>query len=250
MIIAQISDTHIDLDNPNAAARLGDFERCVAAINRLEPLPDVAVHTGDVTHYGSPAEYEAAKRILGALRCPFHVAVGNSDDRTAMRTAFPADHYLLPGTPFVQYSVDVFHVRLIVVDTQSASGNQGEFCQVRADNLRAALAEARAKPTVIFMHHPPFEVRESDYPIQFKPWESVERIARALDGQQHVAAVFCGHSHRDAAGEVGAVPASSMPSVAVDLRLGRYPAEFESVPLYKIHRFEAGGCFTSEIRAA
>jgi Icc protein len=250
MIIAQISDTHIDLDGPNGAARRGNLERCVTAINRLEPLPDVVIHTGDLTQNGEPAEYEAARRILGALRCPLHVAAGNRDDRAAIRAAFPAGRYLLPDTPFVQYSVDTFPVRLIAVDTLSESSNQGDFCQVRADNLRTALAEDTAKPTVIFMHHPPFEVRDSDYPFQFAAWESVERMEQALDGQRHVVGIFCGHTHRETAGEVGAVPANSMPSVAVDLRLGQYRAEFQSAPLYKLHLFDARHGIASEIRAA
>ena len=250
MIIAQISDTHIDPDGPNGAARFRNLECCVEDINRLDPLPDVVIHTGDLTQHGRPAEYEAARRILSALRCPLHVAAGNRDDRAAIRAAFPVDGYLLPDTPFVQYRVERFPVRLIAVDTLSESSNRGGFCQIRADNLRVALAEDTTKPTVVFMHHPPFEVRESDYPIQFESWESVERMSRALDGQHHVVSIFCGHTHRNVAGEVGAVPVSSMSSVAVDLRLGDFPAEFQSTPLYKVHRFDAGRGLVSEVRAA
>jgi len=250
MIIAQISDTHLDADGPSSVARLRDFERCVAAIDRLDPPPDVVVHTGDVAHNGKPEEYEAARRILGTLRCPVHILPGNRDNRAAMRAAFPADPYLLSETSFIQYSVDTFPVRLIVVDTVSQSGKHGEFCRIRADKLRARLAEETARPTVIFMHHPPFEVLESDYPIQFTAWESVERMGRALDGQAHVVGMFCGHTHRASAGELGAIQASSTPSVAVDLRQGDYPAEFKSAPLYKLHRFDARRGLASEIRAA
>ena len=165
MIIAQISDTHIDPDGPNGAARLRNLEDCVEDINGLDRLPDVVIHTGDLAQYGAPAQYQKAKRLLGALRCPLLVAAGNRDDRAALRSAFPVDDYLLPETLFVQYCSDAFPVRLIAVDTLSENSNQGDFCEVRANSLRAALAEDTAKPTVIFMHHPPFEVRESDYPI-------------------------------------------------------------------------------------
>jgi 3',5'-cyclic AMP phosphodiesterase CpdA len=250
MIIAQISDTHIDLAGPHGGARLRDLQCCVEDINRLDPLPDVVIHTGDLAQNGKLAEYEAARGVLGALRCPLLVAAGNRDYRAAIRSAFPADDYLLPDTLFVQYRAEAFPLRLIAVDTLSESSNQGDFCQIRADSLRAALAADTARPTVIFMHHPPFEVRESDYPLQFQSWESVERMARAIDGQRHVVAIFCGHTHRDAAGAVAEVPVSSMPSVAVDLRLGRYPGEFQSIPLYKIHRLDGRRRFVSEIRAA
>ena len=250
MIVAQISDTHIDLDGPNGAARCRDLERCVAAINRLEPLPDTVIHTGDLSQNGEPAEYEAARRILAALRSPLFVAAGNRDDRAAIRAAFPVDRYLLPGTSFVQYCIEEFPVRLIAVDTLSEDSNRGDFCRIRADSLRNALAEDMAKPTAIFMHHPPFEVRESDYPFQFTAWESVERMEQALDGSPHVVGIFCGHTHRDTGGKLGAVPVLSMPSVAVDLRLGQYPSAFQSAPLYKVHRFDAQRGLASEIRPA
>ena len=45
MIIAQISDSHIDPDSPYAAARVRHLERCVSDINRLAPLPDVVIPT-------------------------------------------------------------------------------------------------------------------------------------------------------------------------------------------------------------
>ncbi len=188
--------------------------------------------------------------MLGALGCPLHVVAGNRDDRAAIRAAFPAADYLLPDTPFVQYRVDTFPLRLIVLDTLSESGNQGDFCQIRADSLRAALTEDITKPTAIFMHHPPFEVHESSYPFQFQSWESVEKMGRALDGQRQVVGAFCGHAHRLAEGAIGEVPVSSMPSVAVDLRLGSYPVEVEATPLYRVHRFDPSHGFVSEIRAA
>ena len=249
MIIAQISDTHIDLDGPNGPARIRDLEQCVDDINRLDPLPDVVIHTGDLAQNGNPAEYREAARILGALSCPLHVAAGNRGDRAAIRSAFPADGYLLPDTPYVQYSVETFPVRLIAVDTLSENSNKGDFCKVRADNLRAALADDVTKPTAIFMHHPPFEVRESAYPFQFESQDAVATLSQALNGQGHVVRIFCGHTHRDTGGEIAEVPVSSMPSVAVDLRLGHYPEEFQSVPLYKIHRFDGRHDFVSRTRA-
>jgi Icc protein len=250
MIIAQISDTHIDLEGPNGPSRLSNLERCVADINQLIPLPDVVIHTGDVTHNAKPAEYDMARRVLGVLRCPLHVAAGNRDDRAAVRATFPTGTNLIPDTLYVQFCAETFPVRLIAVDTLSASSNKGDFCQVRADSLRLALVEDTTKPTVVFMHHPPFVVHESDYPIQFGSWDAVERMEQALAGQRHVAGIFCGHTHRNVEGEVGHVVARSMPSVAVDLRLGHYPAELQSSPLYKLHRFDGTRGLISEVRAA
>jgi 3',5'-cyclic AMP phosphodiesterase CpdA len=250
MIIVQLSDTHIDAVGPNGAARLADLERCVADINRLEPRPDVVIHTGDVAHNAKPVEYESAKRALSALSCPFYVAAGNRDDRAAIRATFATADWPPIDASFLQYRVETLPVRLIAIDTLSENSNKGAFCQARADKLSAVLTEGAPRPTAIFMHHPPFVIHESDYPVQFESWDSVERMERALAGHRHVVGMFCGHSHRNVGGRVGETPIRSMPSVAVDLRLGPYPAELASVPLYMLHRLDGERGFVSEVRAA
>ena len=57
MIISQLTDTHVlalSSAQPLARRRAEDLRRCVADINRLKPLPDAVIHTGDVTHEGEP----------------------------------------------------------------------------------------------------------------------------------------------------------------------------------------------------
>ena len=53
--------------------------RSVAEINRLDPLPDVAVMTGDLVDHGNPAEYEHLRRLLAPLAMPIFVIPGNHD---------------------------------------------------------------------------------------------------------------------------------------------------------------------------
>lgn len=250
MIIAQISDTHIDLEHPLGTDRIRNLEQCVDDINRLDPLPEVVVHTGDLTNTGHPAEYEEAERILGNLRPTLYVAAGNRDDRVALRTVFTDGENLMPGSDFVQYRIDDFPVRLIILDTLTEDTNKGDFCAARADSLSAALSDDATKPTAVFMHHPAFEVVESKYPVQFESRDAMARLEEALNRHGHVIRAFCGHTHRATTGKIGAVPVSSTPSVAVDLRLGDYPEAHRSVPLYQIHKFDGTGGFVSEMRPA
>jgi len=248
MIIAQISDTHIDLENPIGIARIENLERCVADINGLDPLPDILIHTGDLAHNGTLGKYAEAERVLAALRCPIHIAVGNRDDRAVVGSKFPAGRNIVPNTPFVQYALEAYPVRLIALDTLSETTNMGDFCEVRADSLRRTLAEDATKPTAIFMHHPPFEVTQSKYPWQYDSPEAIALLGRVLDGRNNVVRAFCGHAHRDAAGTVAGVPMSTVPSVAVDLRLGDFPDA--AAPVYQIHKFDTRRGFVTETRVA
>ena len=250
MIIAQISDTHLDPDDPDATNRIRDLERCVNDINGLNSRPDAVIHTGDLTHNGTPEKYKVVASILGALHSPLFIAAGNRDDRGALRSAFPDSCSAPSDTPFIQYSIDKFPVRLIAIDTLSQSSNMGDFCQVRADTLQRLLAENRTKPSVIFMHHPPFEVFESKYRWQFDSQEAISILERSLDGHDQVIRAFCGHSHRDAQGTIAGIPVSCAPSVAVGLRLGEYPEAAETAPVYQIHRFDGRQNFVTETRVA
>jgi 3',5'-cyclic AMP phosphodiesterase CpdA len=38
------------------------FERALVVINSLKPLPDVVVHSGDLTDHGVYADYKFAKK--------------------------------------------------------------------------------------------------------------------------------------------------------------------------------------------
>ena len=223
MIVAQISDTHIALDTPDAERRLRDFERTIADINALDPAPDVIVHTGDIVHNGRPDEYAEAAAILAKARAPVYVLAGNKDERVNLRAAFGSRGYLSRDTDFIDYAVEDYPVRLIAVDTLCTGSNKGDFCPERARRLFGMIDAESKKPIAVFAHHPPFEVKVGPDPINFETPEAMTRLRQALQHSGRVIAVFSGHVHRGTAGHVGSIPASVMPSVATALRKGEYP---------------------------
>ena len=135
VIIAQISDTHIALDTPDADQRIRDFALTVADINALDQAPDVIVHTGDIVHNGQQDEYAQAVATLAKARAPVYVLAGNKDDRANLRAAFSACGYLAPDSDFIDYAIDEYPVRLIALDTLSSGSNKGDFCPERVGRL-------------------------------------------------------------------------------------------------------------------
>jgi 3',5'-cyclic-AMP phosphodiesterase len=248
MIVAQISDTHIALDTADAGRRIGDFERAIADINTLDPIPDVIVHTGDIVHNGRPDEYAEAARILAMARAPVYVIPGNRDDRANLHAAFGAGGYLAPDSKFLDYAVEDYPVRLIALDTLSSNGNKGDFCEERARRLLDMIDAETAKPIAVFAHHPPFVVPVGPDPINFEPPEAMARLAHALQHSGRVIAVISGHVHRGTAGHVGGIPATVMPSIATTLRRGAYPDRMKLRPVYHIHRFDPVWGFIVETR--
>lgn len=248
MIIAQISDTHIALDTPDADQRILDFERTIADINALDPAPDVIVHTGDIVHNGRQDEYARAAAILAKARAPVYVMAGNRDDRANLRAAFAARGYLAPDSTFVDYAIEDYPVRLIALDTLSSASNKGDFCSERARRLVELIDAETTKPIAVFAHHPPFEVPVGPDPLNFETPEMLARLRQALQHSGRVIAVFSGHVHRGTAGHVGNIPATVMPSIATTLRKGEYPAQMKTRPVYHIHRFDPVWGFATESR--
>lgn len=150
MLIAQLSDPHIDRTRPEKAAA---FAQAVAHIQGLPMRPDAVLITGDCTDHGEPDEYAQFMTLLRPLDMPVHVIPGNHDDRGRLRALFPPGQDALPD--FMQYTVDDLPVRLIGLDTLVPGQGSGDLDDTRLDWLDARLDEQRDRPTLLFMHHPP-----------------------------------------------------------------------------------------------
>lgn len=248
MIVAQISDTHIALDTPDADRRIRDFELTVADINALDPTPDVIIHTGDIVHNERKDEYAAAAAVLARARAPVYVMAGNKDDRENLRAAFSRYGYLAPDSSFIDYAIEGYPVRLIALDTLSSNGNRGDFCGERLKRFADMIDAETTKPVAVFTHHPPFEVMVGPDRIHFETMEAMSALREALQRSGRVVAIFSGHVHRAAEGHVGNIRATVMPCIATSLRKGDYPANMQARPVYHIHRFDPAFGFTIETR--
>ena len=248
MIIAQISDTHIALDTADADQRIRDFERTIADINELDPAPDIIIHTGDIVHNGRQDEYAHAAATFAKARAPVYVLVGNRDNRANLRAAFSACGYLAPDSDFIDYAIDDYPIRLIALDTLSLVSNKGDFCPERVRRLIDLIDAETAKPIAVFMHHPPFEVTVGPDRLHFETSEIMSRLRRALQHTGRVIAVFSGHVHRAAEGDIGSIPATVVPCIATTLRKGEYPPHMKMCPVYHVHRFDPLWGFATETR--
>jgi len=82
---------------------------------------------------------------------------GNHDRRDVFLDVF-VDHAYLPrpGAPFAHYVIEEHPVRLVGLDTATPGKSDGMLCDERLTWLEATLRTAPDRPTMIFMHHPPF----------------------------------------------------------------------------------------------
>ena len=250
MLVAQISDTHIlssESDQPAAALRADCLRQTIADINAQRP--DVVVMTGDTVQHGQPDEYARLRTLLAPLQAPLYVVPGNRDDKHAMRTAFPDHAYMQREDGFLHYAIEDFDVRLVGIDTTLPGERKGRFCEARQAWLDATLREQPEKPTLLFLHHPPFDVGEHYVGGYRRPGEA-EALQAIVAGHAQVSGVLCGHVHWPVARTWAGTQARIMPSVAVDVRKGVNEDEVGGRPVYLLHRVSRAGDLATRERVA
>ena len=230
MKIVQISDSHISIDHPD---RTQDLKVCIQRINELPVPPDVVIHTGDIAHDGLTEEYRIAKQCLDKLSAPCYVLAGNRDKRQALTDTFADGISISHGDRFVQYSIESFDTRIIVLDTLSEHSNKGRLCEERLNHLQKMLATDTNRPVLVFLHHTPFEVPPIPDPFQFEDWTEVDKLHELLATNPSVTGLHCGHVHRNVDGVIGNLPVSAITCMARDLRKGELSDDEQNRPMYK-----------------
>jgi 3',5'-cyclic AMP phosphodiesterase CpdA len=248
LLIAQISDTHIlspDSDQPAASLRAACLERCIADINRQRP--DAVIFTGDTVQHGQADEYALLRELLAPLEAPLYPVPGNRDDKVAMRAAF-SDHPDLPGSSeFFHYVVDKYDVRLVGVDSTLAGERKGRFCGKRQAWLDKTLSEQPDRPTLLFIHHPPFDVGDH-YVGGYRVPEEAAALEEIVSRHPQVSGLLCGHVHWPVERVWAGTEARIMPSIAVDVRKGVDEREAAGRPVYLLHRLSRGAGLVSYTR--
>lgn len=241
MLIAQISDTHVKRPGRLAYRQVDTaamLRACVAQLMAFRPQPDLEVFTGDLVDRGDPEEYAHLREMLAPLTLPMLVIAGNHDDRDAMRELF-RDAAYLPSRGFLHYAVDRGPLRFIGLDTLIPGEGGGRLCGERLEWLEAKLSEQSGRPTLVMMHHPPFETGIAH--MDEKGLEGREAYAALIERHPQVVASLCGHLHRVIVAQVGGRPAMTVPSPAHQVELGLEPGAPSAFrmepPAFMLHRW-------------
>lgn len=245
MLIAHLSDPHIRPPGRLAYGRVDTAAFLRQAVSRLAALdtrPDAVVMTGDLTDCGLPEEYALLRDILAGLPVPFFLVPGNHDRPENLYRAF-ADVWPDSDDPQrMQYVVDVGEVRLIALNSVMAGKPWGELGGERLRWLDARLSEAPGRPTMIFMHHPPFAT--GMVPMDRIGCRDGDRLGEVIRRNPQVQRVLCGHLHRSIqvswSGTVGCVAPGTAHQLALDLQQDRTEQFCLEPPGFLLHLWQPG----------
>jgi 3',5'-cyclic AMP phosphodiesterase CpdA len=248
VLIAQLSDTHIlppESDQPAASLRADCLRRCVADIN--DQQVDAVIFTCDTVQHGQPDEYGWLRELLAPLGAPLYIVPGNRDDKGALREAFSDFAYLAGSGEFLEYSIDDYDTRLVGIDSTLAGERKGRFCELRQAWLERTLAEQPDRPTLLFIHHPPFDVGDH-YVAGYRHPEEAQALGDIVARHAQVIGMLCGHVHWPIERKWAGTEARIMPSVAIDVRHGI--DESEGRPVYLLHQATGANGLVSRTRPA
>src|SRR5258708_37197441 len=241
MLIAQMTELHIRPPGQLAYGRVDTAAMLRAAIAHLTaecPAPDALLWTGGLVDAGGAAEYALLRELLAPVRCPVYLIPGNHDDRAALRAAF-ADHAYMPPDGFIQYVIDDHAVRLIGLDTLVPGEGGGTLCAARLAWLAAQLDAAPTRPTVVFLHHPPFATGIAH--MDKIGLADAAPFAALIRRHPQVERVLARHLHRPIQARWAGTLASTAPApchqVVLDLDPAGASAFVMEPPGYQLHRY-------------
>jgi 3',5'-cyclic AMP phosphodiesterase CpdA len=207
-LLAQLTDLHVNDDDPVPERRLADAVRDVAT---LAPAPDAVLVTGDLVEHGSASEYERVRELLSPLAMPLHVIGGNHDERGGLRAAFG----LAGADDDYRYATRCGPLRLVACDTTDPGRVEGRLGAERLSWLDARLGEDRETPTIVAMHHPPLLMGIAAWDAIGLPDADRTGVGEIVAGHPQVRRILSGHVHRAALGSVGGCPVFTCPSTWV-----------------------------------
>lgn len=221
-----LSDLHLvdDTETSHGLDTHLRMQRAVEWINARHGDADFCVLAGDLADLGFKGAvdpYHRLKTLVGELRVPCHITIGNHDDRAGFLSVFGEERRAETGC--VDTVVDVKGYRVIVLDSVvegEPHRHGGQLSARQLDWLRARLDE-HAGPVVVVLHHHanPLHVRVDRIIL-----EGGDSFAEVLKSHGDVRQVICGHVHFTSCGVWRGIPFTTIAgnhyNVTVPLTVG------------------------------
>ncbi|MGO8924417.1 MAG: phosphodiesterase [Xanthobacteraceae bacterium] len=246
-LIAQISDLHIKPPGELAYRRVDTgmaLTRCIEALNRFEPRPDLVVISGDLVDAPLKEAYDHLIKLLAPLAMPFAAIPGNHDERAMLCAALP-DRHCAPAPGTLNSVRAIGAVDVVLIDSTVPGKDYGTLDAQTLAWLDATLGGSATRPALLFLHHPPFVTGIEHMDVQ--NLRNAADLAAILRKHERARLVAAGHVHRSVlttfAGRAATICPAPNHAVALDLDARLPPSLTIEPPAFHLHAWMAGNGF-------
>ncbi|WP_336644854.1 metallophosphoesterase [Microbacterium sp. USHLN186] len=215
-VFVHISDTHLPAERSPLYGSGADADSNLTLM--LERLvssglkPDALLLTGDLVDRGDPSAYRRLRPMVeeaaAALECEVVWAMGNHDDRAAMRAELAlAGSGAEPVTEVRWFG----GLRAIVLDSTAPGAHWGEIDKAQLSWLIAELSTPAPLGTLLLIHHPPLPtVLDLAVTVELRGQSALAAVLAGSD----VRAILSGHVHHPSFGTFAGIPVAVASSSA------------------------------------
>ena len=160
LFFVQVSDSHIGFQGTANPDVLGSFTKAIDRVNAMPQRPAFVVHTGDLTHTSTPAQFDTVRQLLGTLK-------------TGQVVPLPGEHDTVMGPkPYLDVfgqgtagdgwsSFDMGGVHFLVLNNVVDVVNLGHLGTDQLAFIEKDVAGLRSDtPIVVFAHIPMWSIYE------------------------------------------------------------------------------------------
>jgi hypothetical protein len=188
----QLSDSHIGFKGTANTDVTGSFTRAINDVNALGFRPDFVMHTGDLTHLSTPAQFDQVGQMLGGLKTGHVFTVPGEHDSVDDHGAKYRAKFGAGSKGDGWYSFDVKGVHFIALVNTLALEKLGHLGTEQLEFIEKDVARLSSDtPIVVFSHIPLFAM----YPAW--GWGTDDSV-QALSYLRRFSSVTClnGHVHQ------------------------------------------------------
>lgn len=246
--VVQLTDLHLLADPAELRRGVPTRETLrdvLELVRARQPDFDLAVFSGDLAHDERLETYRILRELLAdwVPRCRF--LPGNHDDRRFLRSAFP--EVVQGGRGPIGFASDLAEWRILGLDTHVPGEIRGRIEDEQLDWLEADLAAHAARPTLIFMHHPPISVNSAW--LDRLGLDNAEQFEQLVLSAPQIRIICAGHVHHEFRGRMGGAHVYTSPSTGVQFEPSTdEPAYAAEPPGYRVITLDGRSYRTEVVR--
>ena len=201
--------------------------------------------TGDLAHDEQLPTYELLRGILGDWLPRCRLIPGNHDNRSAIRQVFP--ELVIDDSCYACFSVKTGDWQLIGLDSHLPGEVAGQLDAEQLDWLADELQKHSSRPTILFVHHPPFSVR-SEWLDRIN-LQNADQLNGLVQANSQVRVICTGHVHHEFKDHFGQVDLLTTPSTGVQFQPYQETPVYEAIPPgFRIFRLDHDSYQTEVVR--